>query len=92
MATAKGGEKLDGGVLEHAVIAAQGWEGFTITTDDGHPATLAVVDERGQIIESGPELVSELWAVAVMSYRRFLIKEKALKVWSEPSGLFEERE
>ncbi|GJH25802.1 MULTISPECIES: hypothetical protein [Caballeronia] len=85
-------EQIDRARLEHSVISARAWEGFTITTEDGRPATLAVVDDAGHIVESGPELVDELWDVAVLSYRRFLVGETALHVWSSPSGLFQEKE
>ena len=90
METVANEEQIDTAKLEHSVIRAHAWDGFTITTADGHPATLAVVDDAGRIVEIGPTLVAELWDVAVLSYRRFLIGEKALTVCSTPAGLFQE--
>ncbi len=89
--TVKDGEKLDGGKLEYAVVTARMWDGFTVTTADGDPAVFAILDEAGRVVESGPYLARHLWEIAVLSYRCYLIREKALKVWSEPSGRFEER-
>jgi len=86
-------ERIGDASLAHSVIAARAWDGFTITTEDGRPATLAVVDpSTGQVIESGPDLVNEVWDVAVEAYRRFLIGEKALRVMSTPQGFFGEKE
>jgi hypothetical protein len=59
---------------------------------DGRPATLAVVDEAGHVIESGPWLVNEVWRTDIPAYRRLLIGEKVPTVISAPSGLFQERE
>ncbi|MCI1043878.1 hypothetical protein HWE05_11615 [Caballeronia zhejiangensis] len=82
---------MDDPTLLHAVIRARAWDGLTILTEDGRPATLAVIDANGHVIESGPELVSEVWDVTVEAYRRFLIGEKALRVISTPQGVFGEK-
>ncbi len=63
-------EKLGSPKLQRAVVTAHAWDGFTIATEDGRPATLAVLDEAGRIVESGPALVAELWSVAVVAYRQ----------------------
>ncbi|MFX1766160.1 hypothetical protein PWP93_26940 [Paraburkholderia sp. A1RI-2L] len=89
MADTSDTQAIDGARLHHAVISASGWEGLAVTTVDGRTATLAVVDETGRVIESGPELVSEIWTVAVMAYRSLLADEHTLTVWSSPSGLFQ---
>lgn len=92
MVITNNGEKLDSGKLEHAVITAHAWEGFSVATEDGHPATLAVLNEAGRVVESGPALVAELWDVAVLSYLRFLKGEQAVTVCSCPSGLYGKRD
>ncbi|MDR5790318.1 hypothetical protein P9281_27610 [Caballeronia sp. LP003] len=58
---------------------------------DGQPATLAVIDASGHIVESGPEVVDEVWDVTVEAYRRFLIGANALQVVSTPQGMFGEK-
>jgi hypothetical protein len=83
---------LDGKALSHSVITAVAWQGYTVTTEDGRPATLAVVDEAGCVVESGPEVIKAAWEVAVMSYRRFLIGEGALRIYSKPTGLFQDED
>lgn len=60
---------------------------LTIRTGDGRPATLAVIDPTtGEVIESGADLVEEVWDVAVEAYRRFLVGKKALRVMCGPQG------
>ncbi|WP_250477604.1 MULTISPECIES: hypothetical protein [unclassified Caballeronia] len=86
-------ERLDDGTLMHTVIVGEEGDGFTITTDDGRPATLAVIDPTtGEVIESGHDLAEEVWDVAVEAYRRFLVGKKALRVMSGPQGFFADRE
>jgi hypothetical protein len=75
-------------LLDHAVVTAHAWEGFTIAMPDGRSVTLAVIDDTGRVLESGPVLVNELWLVAIMAYRRFLVGEKAVTACSSPEGLF----
>jgi hypothetical protein len=74
--------------LTLSVISAVLWEGLTVQTEDGRPATLAVVDADGKVVESGQAVLREAWNVAVLSYRRFLIGEGALRVYSSPAGIF----
>ena len=78
------------GTLARSVISAIAWQGFTITTADGRPATLAVIDDAGVIVEYGPSVTREVWSVAVLSYRRFLKGEGCLRVYSSPTGRFQE--
>ncbi|WP_250532394.1 hypothetical protein [Caballeronia sp. ATUFL_F1_KS39] len=86
-------ERLDDAALAHAVVIGEAGDGFTFTTEDGRPATLAVIDTAsGQVIESGPALAIEVWDVAVEAYRRLLIGKKALRVTSGPQGLFADKE
>ncbi|KXU94196.1 hypothetical protein CR51_27380 [Caballeronia megalochromosomata] len=86
-------ERLDDGTLTHSVITGREGEGFTVTTEDGRPAILAVFDPAtGKVIESGRDLAEEIWDVAVEAYRRYLIGKKALRVVSSPQGFFGEKE
>jgi hypothetical protein len=76
--------------LTASQITAILWEGLTVQTADGRPATLAIIDENGKVVESGQAVLREAWNVAVLSYRRFLIGERALRVYSSPIGIFHE--
>jgi hypothetical protein len=78
------------GALVNSIISAVGWQGLTITTAEGKPAMLAVVDEHGRIVECGPDVAREAWHVAVLSYRRFLIGEGCLRVYSSPTGIYQD--
>ncbi len=79
-----------GPVLKHSVVSARSWERYTITTEDGKPATLAIVDEQGHVLDSGPQVAQEIWDLAVLSYRRYLHGEGYLRVYSSPDGLFQD--
>lgn len=72
--------------LQKSVISAVSFEGLTITTQDGRPAKLAVIDEHGQIIEAGDDVASAAWSVAIDTYRRFMVGEGHLRVYSSPPG------
>lgn len=67
-----------------STISAVSFQGLSITTPDGEPATLAVIDMQGHIIESGPNVMRAVWEVAIRSYRNFLIGSGHLRVLSKP--------
>jgi hypothetical protein len=80
----------NGPVLKHSVVSARSWERYTITTDEGKPATLAILDERGQVLDAGPQVAQEIWDLAIIAYRQYLRGEGYLRVTSSPEGLFQE--
>lgn len=61
-------------------ISAVHFQGLRITTPDGQPATLAVVDMQGRVIESGQTVVRAAWEVAIKAYRNFLSDKGILRV------------
>ncbi|WP_321914788.1 hypothetical protein [Paraburkholderia sp. J11-2] len=65
-------------------MSAVSYQGFTLTTPDGEPAQLAVVDKDGRVIEAGPEVARAAWDVAIESYRNFLRGAGHLRVLSKP--------
>lgn len=77
-------------VLKHSVVSAMTWERFTVATEDGKPAMIAIIDEDGRVLDSGPQVAQELHDLAVLAYRRYLFGEGYLRVSSTPRGLFEE--
>lgn len=80
------------GQLNASTIGGSAFKGYEVRTADGRPATLAVVDEHGNVIESGPQVAEEAWVVAVLAYQRFLEGEGRLRVVSCPGRLnFEKR-
>ncbi|MGF6792724.1 hypothetical protein [Paraburkholderia sp. 35.1] len=78
-------------VLKHSTVTALMWERFTITGKDGKPATLAIIDERGDVLDAGPDVAKELWELAILAYRQFLTGEKLLRIYSTPDGLLQDR-
>lgn len=69
--------------LQQAVISAVSFEGLTISTSDGRPARLAIIDDHGKVIEAGDDVAAAAWNVSIDCYRRFLIGEGHLRVYSE---------
>jgi len=79
------------GRLRKSIIAGSAFKGYEISMADGKPATLAVVDADGNVIESGPQVPEEAWVVAVLAYQRFLEREGQLHVISSPGWLKREK-
>lgn len=75
------------GHLSAAVIGGKAFGGYEVRTADGRPATLAIVDDQGHVVESGPQVLEEAWVVAVLAYQRFLEGEGRLRVVSAPGRL-----
>ncbi|MFM0405319.1 hypothetical protein [Paraburkholderia dipogonis] len=74
----------DTGALANCEISAVSFEGLSIKTADGQPATLAVIDKDGNIVEAGPSVVRQAWDVSITSYRNFLMGSGHLRVLSKP--------
>ncbi|MDN7790483.1 hypothetical protein QZM66_23235 [Burkholderia contaminans] len=68
-----------------STISAVSFQGLSITTPNGEPATLAVIDMQGRIIDSGPNVMRAVWEVAIRSYRNFLIGSGHLRVLAKPT-------
>jgi hypothetical protein len=74
------------GDLQHSIISAFSYAGFAITTATGEPATLAVLDKDGNVIDAGPSVSIAAWNVAIKAYRNFLQGTGHLRVHSQPPG------
>ncbi|WP_082702706.1 hypothetical protein [Pseudacidovorax intermedius] len=69
------------GTVEGVVISAVSHEGLKVTID-GKPASLAIINDQGEIIAAGITVAREAEAVAVNSYRHFLQGKGFLRVLS----------
>ncbi|KGD42089.1 putative gp52 [Burkholderia pseudomallei MSHR7343] len=65
-------------------ISAISYKGLSVTTATGEPATLAVIDRDGNVVEAGPKVARAAWDVAIRSYRNFLMGTGHLRVLSKP--------
>lgn len=74
------------GTLTGATISAVAHRGLSVTTTDGTPATLAILDASGRIIAEGQDVLREAWHVAIGSYKQYLIGQGHLRVESRPIG------
>ncbi|WP_233866771.1 hypothetical protein [Paraburkholderia adhaesiva] len=79
-------------VLKHSTVTALMWERYRITSEDGKPATLAIIDEKGNVLDAGPEVARELWELALLAYRQYLSGEGLLRIYSTPDGLLQDHE
>jgi hypothetical protein len=75
------------GTLEHCTISANVSTGFQVKTADGRPASLAIVDADGNVIEAGEAVAREAWAVCIAVQKNFWIGQGHLVVHSSPPGL-----
>lgn len=73
------------GELLASSISATISEGFAVTTADGRPARLAVVDDAGNIVEAGPQVAQQAWAVCIQAQQNFWRGEGHLRVLSKPA-------
>lgn len=66
--------------LEPSVMfSATSHEGLSVTTADGKPAQLAVLDGSGGVITAGQEVAAAVYEVSIRSYREFLIGKGHIK-------------
>ncbi|KVE26452.1 hypothetical protein WS67_15860 [Burkholderia singularis] len=65
-------------------ISAVSYEGLSVKTSTGEPATLAVVDARGNVLDASPDVARAAWNVSIRSYRNFLMGSGYLRVLSNP--------
>lgn len=73
--------------LKNAVITGAIWRGLVVTTRDGKPAKLAIVDENGTVIEDGPAVARECWNIVLQVHRNYLMDVGYLIVHSSPPGI-----
>ncbi len=73
--------------LQNAQLAGTIHSGLTVTTRDGKPARLAIIDEDGNVIDAGIAVAREAWKVALAVHTNFLRGTGHLVVHSTPPGL-----
>lgn len=65
-------------------IAAVVFEGITVTDAAGNPASLAVVDDAGNVLASGSEVARAAWEASITAYRNHLVGQGHLRVLVRP--------
>jgi hypothetical protein len=70
--------------LRNATMSAICYEGVTVASASGDPATLAVVDGSGNVIESGKSVSLAAWSIPVASYLNLLGSAGYVRVYSSP--------
>ncbi|MCD5993672.1 hypothetical protein KDX38_08560 [Pseudomonas sp. CDFA 602] len=74
------------GTLENGRIAANVTSGYKFTTADGRPARLAIIDDQGNVVESGEAVAREAWNVCIAVIKNFKIGQGHIVVHSAPPG------
>lgn len=72
--------------LEQARISANVNTGYQLTTADGRPARLAIIDEEGNVIAAGEAVAKEAWNVCIAVQKNFWIGQGHFVVHSSPPG------
>ncbi len=49
------------GTLANSIMSARCFEPFAVTTRDGRPARIAIIDDQGNIIDAGDAVAKEAW-------------------------------
>lgn len=75
------------GTLEHGCISANVNTGYRLTTRDGRPARLAIIDDEGNVVEAGEAVAKETWNVCIAVLKNFWIGQGHIVVHSSPPGL-----
>lgn len=75
------------GALEHGRISANVSSGYKLTTADGRQARLAIIDDLGNVVESGDAVAREAWNVCIAVIKNFKIGQGHIVVHSGPPGL-----
>ncbi|MBB2918286.1 hypothetical protein [Cupriavidus alkaliphilus] len=78
--------ELAGVAPAHCAISAVSFQGLTVTTADGRPAKLAVIDADGNVLDAGRDVENAAFKVAVEAYRNFLMGSGHLRVLAKPPG------
>lgn len=73
--------------LEHAIISAVGHAGYACATRSGKTLHLALIDDEGNVVESGPAVAKEAWDVCIQVQHNFWIGKGYLRVMSDPIPL-----
>lgn len=74
------------GTLELTRISANVNTGYQVTTADGRPARLAIIDADGNVVEAGPAVAREAWNVCIAVQKNFWIGQGHFVVHSSPPG------
>lgn len=72
--------------LENAVISANVSTGFRLSTKEGKPLRMALVDEAGSIVEAGDSVALAAWRVCIEVQENFWEGQGHLVVHSAPPG------
>ena len=70
--------------LKSSISSTANLDGFSITTPNGKPATLAIVDQDGNVVEAGPDVSLAAWKISILSYRMFLTGRAYIRVKTVP--------
>lgn len=68
-------------------ITAQAHTRYRITTPDGRPARLAIIDDAGNVVAAGDDVTRDCWLVAIEAQENLWKGMGHLKVTTKPGGI-----
>ena len=69
------------GTLANSIMSARCFEPFAVTTRDGRPARIAIIDDQGNIIDAGDAVAKEAWNLMVAVYKNYLVGQGHVRVF-----------
>jgi len=66
-------------------ISAVVFEGVSVTDAMGRPASLAVIDQAGVVVATGPAVAQAVWDASVEAYRNHLQGHGHLRALRNPA-------
>lgn len=72
--------------LPGAHLVGSAREGLRVTTADGRPARLAIIDDQGNIVAAGDNVARATWLIARETIKNFLRGQGHLKTHAGSAG------
>ena len=78
------------GTLANSIMSGRCFEPLSVTTRDGRPARIAIIDDQGCIIDAGDAVAKEAWNVMVAVYKNYLVGQGHVRVFGGENALGQE--
>lgn len=72
--------------LQAATVSAVSHSGLAAQTLDGRPLRFALIDDQGNVVESGDPVADAAWRMSVLAHEQSLIGLGHMRVHTSPPG------
>ena len=73
--------------LQAATISAVSHSGLAAQSLDGRPLRFALIDDDGNVVESGDSVADAAWRMSVLSHEQYLQGMGHMRVHTSPPGM-----